>query len=308
MKGLLYFLLKIFVIDMLKNRIQGCVWVLVGVFLFSIVFSLPKFVSQTIPVLQIAFIRYFAGFITVSFPYILGKERASEHLDSRQGISIWVHLIRSILGVLTILCIIYASGRIPLANVQVLSLTNGIFVLFFSVIFLKERLQRKTVVAAILCLTGVVVAANPSFGSSGGWLSTGTLVAIMSAIFWAGEVIILKLTVCRERVTKILMIVNGIAACLLVIPAILSWQRINLHQIIILSAMGPVAIVGQFCNIQGFRLTDASVLVPIRYTGIISSTLVGIFFFGEWPSSSTLFGGSLIVLGGIYVSLSLLNP
>ncbi len=298
-------LIKIFVEMMLNNRIQGSVWVLMGVFLFSIVFSLPKFLPHSAPVLQIAFIRYLSGFIAISFSCVAGRVVTRESADPSFGNSIWLHLARSILGILTILCIIYATGRIPLANVQVLSLTNGIYVLFFSVIFLNERLCFKTAIAVALCLGGVVIAVNPTFDTNGKGFSLGTLVAMLSAIFWAGEVIILKLTACRESATKILMTVNGIAAGLLFIPATLSWQGIDWKQILMLSAMGPIAIVGQFCNIKGLRLADANVLVPIRYTGVISSSLIGIVFFGEWPSPSILFGGSLIVCGGIYVSFSL---
>lgn len=279
---------------------------MLGVFLFSVVFSLPKFVAHVYPVLQIAFIRYFTGFATVSISsFVFGKSNLSPGNKQTKGsTNVLIHVIRAVLGVLTLLCIVYATGQLPLANVQMISLTNGIFVLFFSVIPLQERFNYITSIASIIGLLGVFVSLAPSLESGQHWLSSGAVVALFSSIFWGAEVVVLKFTANRDNANRILTIVNGAAVVMLLVHAIYCWKNMNIHHFFIIGAMGPLAILAQYCNIKGLRLADASFLVPIRYTSIISSTIIGVIFFGEWPGSTTIIGGSLIVFGGIMVSLS----
>lgn len=289
------------------TRILGCLWVLLGVFLFSFVFSIPKLFSPAVPLIQVAFLRYLTGFLVTTPFYALEKTRTAREGAASQTIHFRLHLLRATLGILTILCIIYAAERISIVRVQVLSLTNGIFVLFFSMVFLKEQVRPKTIISAILCLSGVVVAAEPATGGGTGWISQGTLVALFAAIFWAGEVIVLKVTASRESPAQILYVVNGTATCLLCIPALLTWHPIETNHFLLLCLMGPLAIFAQFCNIKGFRLTEANILVPIRYCSVVSSSLVGYLFFGEIPGLTVLLGGSLVVSGGVFVSLSMLR-
>ena len=48
------------------------VWAVLGAFLFAFMFMLPKLVSGAVPPQQVAFLRYFAGFLTI-LPFFLGS-------------------------------------------------------------------------------------------------------------------------------------------------------------------------------------------------------------------------------------------
>ena len=67
-------------------------------------------------------------------------------------------------------------------------------------------------------------------------------------------------------------------------------------------AMDPVAIVGQHCNIRGFRLAATGQLVPISYSGLAFAALLGLVFFDEWPRPAAIAGAVMICAGAIYLA------
>ena len=52
-----------------------------------------------------------------------------------------------------------------------------------------------------------------------------------------------------------------------------------------------------------FRFAEAGILAPFQYLEIISATLLGLLFFGEFPDAMTWAGTALIVAAGLYVFL-----
>ena len=51
---------------------------------------------------------------------------------------------------------------------------------------------------------------------------------------------------------------------------------------------------------HAYRTVEASLLSPIEYVAIPFSIFWGIAIFGDWPSSLSWIGMSLILFGGIY--------
>src|SRR3546814_2218172 len=66
--------------------------------------------------------------------------------------------------------------------------------------------------------------------------------------------------------------------------------------------MGPVAILGQYCNIRGFQLASTAQLVPVSYSGLVFAALLGLVVFDEWPRPATIAGAALIVAGAIWLA------
>src|SRR3546814_12815018 len=81
-----------------------------------------------------------------------------------------------------------------------------------------------------------------------------------------------------------------------------AWRPIPLSDALVLLAMGPVAILGQYCNIKGFRLAATAQLVPISYSGLVFAALLGLVFFDEWPRPAAIAGAAMICAGAIYLS------
>ena len=62
------------------------------------------------------------------------------------------------------------------------------------------------------------------------------------------------------------------------------------------------SLLGHFLLTNAYRLTEASVLQPFSYFHLLFASLVGIIFFKDPLTISTVAGGLLIVFGGILIS------
>src|SRR3546814_13802326 len=72
------------------------------------------------------------------------------------------------------------------------------------------------------------------------------------------------------------------------------WRPLPLGEALTLLAMGPAAILGQYCKIRGFQLASTAQLVPVNYSGIAFAALLGLVVFDEWPRTATIAGAALI--------------
>jgi drug/metabolite transporter (DMT)-like permease len=72
--------------------------------------------------------------------------------------------------------------------------------------------------------------------------------------------------------------------------------------------LGPIALVGQYFNILGYRLADISIVSPIDYSWLVFSGLAGFFVFGEtinWFEAAAII---IIVFGGYWLSTEPSTP
>lgn len=290
---------------MRHRRPAALAWVTFGAFLFALMFMLPKLATPGVPPAEVAFLRYLAGFSTIYPIYLYAGRRRQGPTSPRSAPRrIYVlHVLRALFGIISVACGAYAVTHIPLANAQAIAMTNGVFAVALAVLVLRERLAVSDVLAGTVCLIGAVVVAEPNFADPG-WISLGALAALVQALAWGGEVVLLKATVVRDSAPRILAIVNGSACLMLALSGVLWWQPIALADAAILAAMGPVAILGQYCNIRGFRLADATYLVPIKYSGVVFAALLGVLVFGEWPSGAALIGAAMICAGAYLLARS----
>ena len=67
---------------------------------------------------------------------------------------------------------------------------------------------------------------------------------------------------------------------------------------------GLIACLGtgaQLCIIRSFSITEASVVAPFSYLGIVFATFWGAVLYGQWPDRWTVIGALVIVGAGLYV-------
>jgi len=215
-----------------------------------------------------------------------------------------MHILRAACGVSSLVFGAYAVTRIPLANVQAIAMTNGVFTVLFASIFLKEHVGWREVLSGSVALGGAVLVAGPGSAGAAGWALLGVLAAFAQAITWGAEVVFLKATATRDRASRILFIVNVAASVMVLATGVWFWESLMIEVILLVAAMGLIAILGQICNIRAFRLTSATNLVPVRYSGIVFVAIFGILFFNEWPGLMVIVGAAMIVGGAMWLALS----
>ncbi len=289
---------------MSRELLKAMGWALLGAFLFAFMFMLPKLASSTVPPLQVAFLRYFAGFLVI-LPFFLQAHGAKDAwpqvaAPARRRINL-MHLLRACCGLSSVALGTYAVTHIPLANAQAIAMTNGVFAVALAALFLREKVGPIDFLAGVVCLAGAIVVAGPDLDAPG-WISLGALAALAQAFAWGAEVVLLRFAAVNDTPQRTLALVNGNACAVLLVTTAWLWQRLPLADLAVLLAMGPVAILGQYCNIRAFRIAETAKLVPIKYTGLVFAALLGLVFFDEWPRPAAIAGAVMICAGAFYLA------
>ncbi len=281
-------------------------WAAAGSVLFSFMWVLPKTAGTDVSALQIGFLRYAAGAICIAPFFFMGGQPARVDACGRGHKSprlLMLHVLRAACGALSLVLGAFAVTRMPLANVQAIAMTNGVYTVLFAALFLRERVGIREIIAGLVALSGAVIVAGPGSTNAAGWALLGVVAAFAQAVAWGGEVVLLRATASRDRASRMLFQVNIAAAAMILVAGVWFWESLSLQTFLLITAMGPIAIIGQLCNIRAFRLANATQLVPVRYSGIIFAAVFGFVFFDERPDLSAIIGAAMIAFGAIWLAM-----
>lgn len=275
--------------------------VLIGTAVFALFFASGKFAGDAASALQIVFLRYIGGFLSVlSILYLRdGKVR---HCIGRSTKS---HFLRAVAGCFGGVAIIHASGAMPIVDATSISLLNVVFVIPLGVIFLGERILSLQWLGIVLATLGaaVMMAAKGAFQTLDIGYLVPSAIALAGAMLLAVEGILIRVLSRSDNAISVLLHVNFFGFLLMAIPAALTWQSADMVFNASLMLWGPVAITAQYFIIRGYRLADVSIVGPVDYSWLIFAAALGYIFFGEVPSFESLLGAVLIGTGGVVLCL-----
>ena len=286
-----------------RDPVAAVGWGLAANLIFSVVLASGKFGGAESPALQIVFLRYLGGFISLALVLrVVNGQRLEDTLSSaRPGL----HMGRAVAGAAGVVCALWAATRMPLADASSINLTNSVWFILWAALFLGERIRLGQALAILVCLLGalIVVRGNAASAQAGttSYLLPAAVAAIGAALSGI-EMLLVKKMSAHERASTMVLFVNGLGALLLSIPALLLWHPLDLVGVAGFMLLGPLAIIGQLCNVRGFRLADASLVGAVIYSSVIFATLIGFLVFDERPSMATLAGCGLIIAGGLTIA------
>lgn len=278
-----------------------------GTGVFAVIFASGKFLGSGDLAWQIIFIRYVSAFAVLFFLWRLKPRRmvlvASQRLH--------LHGLRALCGGGGGAAAIYAAAEMPIADATAIGLTDVIFAVCLGVVLLGERLDRRKVTAALLCLLGAicVVFGRGAFEDAAipGFLPV--TVALLGAFLVAAEGVLIRVLAVNEDTFSVLFLVNLFGSIIFLIPALLTWELSSTAVKLSILGLGPLALVGQYLNIVGYRLADIMIVAPVGYIWVVYSAIIGWFVFDEPILKTTIIGSILIVFGGfIFVHTKATTP
>ncbi|MCP4320438.1 MAG: DMT family transporter [Alteromonadales bacterium] len=264
-------------------------------FAFALMTACVKLVStHNIPVFEIVAAR---GIISLLISYIDIK---------RKNIAVWGNnkrllFARGITGSLALICVYYAVTTLPLAEATLLQYTYPVFTAVLAFFFLKEKIQRSTLLCIILSLLGLVVMVSPNFSvTSGGvlpWFSV--FVALLGALGSAIAYVIVKRLSTTEDSSVIIFYFPLIALPLSLILLADNFVMPNNEALLLLLFVGIFTQVGQVGLTKAMQSEVATKVAAFSYVQVVFSIIFGFLLFSEIPSVWTLLGGTLIIIGAL---------
>lgn len=264
---------------------------LVAILLFTAMDALAKHLLRHYPTLQVVWARYAGQTVIVA---LLLAPRLGSLLRTRYPGG---HLLRSLLQFGATALFFSALGFIGLAEATAIMDVNPVLITLGAAVFLGERLGPRRLFGVLAALAGALIIIRPGAGV----FSPAALLPLGAAVCYAGYAIITRRIGGDEPVWTALIYtaLAGTIFASLALP--FHWQPVAAAHIPGFIGIGLLGAAGQFCLIRAFTLTEAAVVAPFGYVGLIFAAGWGFVIFGEVPDLWTWVGALVIVAAGLYV-------
>ena len=138
-----------------KSVLNGIGLMIIATVLFSVMHASIKYMSSSLHPFEIAFFRNLFGLIVIA-PWFI--RYGLQPLKTKK---IKLHMARSFFNVIAMLSFFYSLSIAPLADVASLAFTAPLFASILAVVFLKEIIGIKRIVAIILGFIGAIIVIDP---------------------------------------------------------------------------------------------------------------------------------------------------
>ena len=166
-----------------------------------------------------------------------------------------------------------------------------------STIILRENVGMKRWSAVIVGFLGSLVVIRPGLIE----FNLATLAALGTGFFYGVYLIITRKLHSVDNPLLTLLITGVVGAIIssLFVPII--WINLSQSQWLWLALMGIFACLGHLLLIYSLRYADASKLAPFGYFEIVTTIILGYYFFQDFPDIWTFTGLFIIISSGVYV-------
>mgnify|MGYP001184021793 FL=1 len=208
----------------------------------------------------------------------------------------FLHLFRSLSGLVGNLLFFYSLHRIPVADVTVISMAVPIFSSILAIIFLKEIIGWRRWTAIIFGFLGVIIAVDPSTD-----IKMASIIAVIATFMWSTTIIFLRILGKTENPVKTVFYFMLISMICTSFFQPFYWKEPSLKILLLFVGLGTCAFATQILMTYALQKAQASIVSPFNYTGILWAILFDSLIWNVSPFFNTLIGGIIITISGIYI-------
>lgn len=261
-------------------------------FMFAIMGTCAKYMSETHHVAEIAFYRNLLVLIPFLIFMIIPKNRHLLKTDKPKLIA-----IRAVIGGISLIITFAALSHLPMSYATVLFFASSILTPALAFFFLKEKVGIHRWSAVLIGMCGVIVIAQPS-----GTISIiGLCLAIAAAILHSTMYTILRSLKSESPMTiTFYFIIAGT-----IIPGLfMPWvaKSILIEELWIFLLIGLSGGIAQIFLSNAYKYAPASLVTPFSYTALLWTVLIDLYIWQYTLEFLPLFiGASLIISAQFYI-------
>nr|WP_150290793.1 DMT family transporter [Sphingobium estronivorans] len=212
---------------------------------------------------------------------------------------IGVHATRMAIGLTGMALNFLSYILLPPAEAATIGFTMPIFGTILSALILREATGVHRWGAVLIGFLGVLVMVRPDAGH---FPAIGVAVAIAAAFVTASVSLVLRELGRTENAGVIVFWFTLLSLPPLAVGMLFHGQSHDPVTWGLLLLIGVVGGIAQICLTAALRWAPVSVVLPMDYSTIIWTTLLGWAIWGDWPMSTTWIGAALIVASGLYIA------
>jgi len=251
-----------------------------------------KYLSLTIPVLQITWSRYFFTVIIVLPVMLIFFRKNFKWTDKPK-----LQLIRGLLLFCANILFFYSISVISLAKALTLAFIAPLIVTILSPILLGEKVGFRRWAAVITGFIGSLIVIRPGFVE----VNFASIAALGTGVLYGFYLIVTRKLHNSDHPLLTLLLTGVVGAIIgsIIVPSV--WVYPTINEWYMMFALGFFASLGHLFLILSLKYADASKLAPFGYFEIITNIIIGYYFFNHFPDNWTFLGLFVIISSGIYI-------
>ena len=273
-----------------QSIVRGAFFIVASELSFAFSAAIIKLASASLPNESIVFFRNLFGLVILT-PLLIKAGRKILHTDC-----LHLHLVRGGFGMAAMYSFFYALGKIPLGNSMLIKSTIPLIIPFVSLIWLKESITRRIIIAGVLGFLGVFLILDPNGDTD--WAS---LVALGSSFMAAIAFVTVRKLSATEPPLRIVAYFAIFGICISAIPLTWAWQTPTPEEYLMLLGVALTTTIGQLLLTRGYQNAPASSVGIFTYSSVPFGTFLGWLYFEEILDINSFFGAILIILAGFII-------
>ena len=263
--------------------------------------AIAKFVSGTIPAIEVAGARFFFQFLyLLPVVWILkGRSYLWPRLPT-------LNIIRAILMAAATTLFFAALKWMPVADAIAIFFVEPLILTIISGVFLNEQIGWRRISAVCVGFLGALLIIQPSYSLFGAvsLLPLGT--AVLFACYLA-----LTQVIAKKEDPLTMQTFTGLIGCSVLSIGMIVGVTFKIEFLTpawpspfewgLLALVGVIATTVHLMIVHAFKRAPASTLAPFQYLEIVGATILGYLVFGDFPDTLKWFGTFILVASGLFV-------
>ena len=274
---------------------KGIITLIIATFFLALMDGMSRYMAELYDVLNINMFRFWVIGSFVILVSLRGRDVLRSILKTKQPVA---QIFRGLLFISSLLMAIYSYTQVGLIVTHALMAVFPLLTVLLSGLFLEEEITRIKVVAVAVGFLGVIIIINPINLE----FSMVSVLPLISAVTFAIYAVLTRKVASTDNTETSFFWVSLVSAIAISIPSPLFYKPIQLSDLYFLILLCTFSLIGHFLLTNAYRHAEASVLQPFSYFHLFFASIVGIIFFQDPLTISTVAGGGLIVFGGILIS------
>lgn len=270
---------------------RGVALMVLAIFLFTAMDATAKGLIARYPAPQVIWVRFAGQLVLV---LLILRHHLGPVLRTRFPV---LHVWRSASQFGATTFFFLSLPFVGLAEATAIADINPVLITLGAALFLGERLGPRRIAGVVVALIGALIVIRPGAGVFTWW----AILPLLCAISYAISALLTRKIGAQESVwaSMVYAALFGTIVAGAALPFV--WMPIapaDLWQFGLIACLGTGA---QLCIIRSFSITEASVVAPFAYLGIVFATFWGVVLYDDWPDRWTVIGALVIVGAGLYV-------
>ncbi|WP_254442548.1 DMT family transporter [Ruegeria arenilitoris] len=273
------------------DSMRGIALMAFGMFLFSAVDTMGKFLTETVHPIQIVWFRQLGLFLGV---VVLISIQGTGVLSSKNP---KLQIGRGALAACSATLFIVGVSYVPLADAVAITFVAPFIVTVMGALILREQVGIRRWSAVVIGFLGTLIVIRPGMGV----IHPASILLIVAASAFAMRQVLSRILAGEDRTRTTVAYTAIVSWGLLTLPLPFVWQTPSSGlDLVLLLGMAVLAAAAEVLVIMALDAAQAVVVAPVQYSLLIWGTIYGFFVFGQLPDSWTWLGAAIIVATGLY--------